>query len=105
MPETVSVVHVFIATKATKHRLTALTSHAVQSVLAGTVVLKNIPCKLAQAKGIIKPSTVEKPTVGSDPGTVKSQLQTPVEINSQRGYPPDDVQFDCLDINIAFSPH
>ena len=54
------------------------------SVLAGTAVLENSPGNLGQAKGIIKLSIGEKPTVGSDLGTVKFQLQAAVKINSQR---------------------
>jgi hypothetical protein len=41
---------------------------------------------LSQAKCIIKLSIGEKPTVRSDLGTVKFQLQAAVEINSQRGF-------------------
>jgi hypothetical protein len=81
----ISVVRTFpLSAKATKHRLTKLTRHAVPCVLAGAAISENIPGHHSQAKGIIKLSIGEKPTVGSDLGTVKFQLQTAVEINPQR---------------------
>ncbi len=83
--QTVGVVHVFIATKATKNRLTELARHAVPSVLAGTAVVENIPGGIGQAKGIVKLSIGKKPGVRGDLGTVKFQLQTAVGINPQRG--------------------
>ena len=67
-----------------KARSAELTRHAVPSVLAGTAVLENIPSNFGQAKRVIKLSIGEKPTVGSDLGTVKFQLQAAVKINSQR---------------------
>ncbi len=69
--ETVGVVHVFVAAKASKHRLTELPRHAMPSVLAGTAVLENSPGNLGQAKGIIKLPISEQPSVGSDLGAVK----------------------------------
>ena len=80
-PETAGVVHVFIAAKAPKYRLTELPRHAVPSVLAGTAILENIPGNLGQAKGIIKLPISEQPPVGSDLGAVKFQLQAAVEID------------------------
>ena len=59
--ETVGVVHVFVAAKASKHRLTELPRHAMPSVLAGTAVLENSPGNLGQAKGIIKLPISEQP--------------------------------------------
>ena len=79
--ETPGVVYVLITTKATKHRLTELPRHAVPSVLAGTAVLENIPGNLGQAKGIVKLSISEQPTVRGDLGTVKFQLQAAVKID------------------------
>jgi len=38
----------------------------VPSVLAGTAILENIPGNLGQAKGIVKLSISEQPTVRSD---------------------------------------
>ncbi len=52
--ETVGVVHVFISTKATKHRLTELSRHTVPSVLTGRAVLENISGNLGEAKSIVK---------------------------------------------------
>jgi len=83
--ETVGVIYVFITAKTTKHRLTKLARHTVPSVLAGTAVLENIPGNFSQAKGIIKLPKSEQPSVGSDLGAVKFQLQAAVEINPQRG--------------------
>ena len=80
-PQTVGVVHIFIATKATKYRLTELPRHAVPSVFASTAVLENIPCNLGQAKGIVKLPIGEQPGIRGNPGTVKFQLQAAVEIN------------------------
>ena len=73
--ETVGIVHVFIAAKASKHRLTELTRHAVPSVLAGTAVLENISGNRGQAKGIVKPPISEQPCVGGDLGTVRFLLR------------------------------
>ena len=56
---------------------TALESAAQQPLMLGLF--------LPQAKGIIKLSIGEKPSVRGDLGTVKFQLQTAVEINPQRG--------------------
>ena len=84
-PETVGVVHIFIATKTAKHRLTELPRHAVPSVLAGTAVLENIPGNLGQAKRVVKLPIGEQPAVRGDLGTMKFQLQTAVEIDPQRG--------------------
>ena len=54
------------------------------TILAGTAIVENIPGGIGQAKGIIKLSIGEKPSVRGDLGTVKFQLQTAVEINPQR---------------------
>ena len=78
VPQTVGVVHVFIAAKASKNRVTEPTSHAVPSVLAGTAVLENIPGNLGQAEGIVKLPLGEQPGVRGDLGTVKFQLQAAV---------------------------
>ena len=83
--QTVGVVHVVVAAKTAKHRLAELPDHAMPPVLAGTAVLEKTPGNLGQAKGIIKLSISEEPTVGSDLGTVELQLQAAVKINSQRG--------------------
>jgi len=84
-PETVGVVHVFIAAKAPKHRLTERSRHAMPSVLAGTAVLENSPGNLGQAKGIVKFPVGEQPGVRSNLGTMEFKLQTAVEIDPQRG--------------------
>ena len=72
--QTLSIIHVFITANASKQRLAELTRHAVPSVLAGTAVLKNSPGNLCQAKGVIKLSIGEEPTVGGNLGTVELQL-------------------------------
>jgi hypothetical protein len=59
--------------------------HAVPSVLAGTVIVENIPGNLGQSKGIVKLSIREQTTVRGDLGAVKFQLQTAVETDPQRG--------------------
>ncbi len=82
--ETPGGVHVFITAKASKYRLTKLPRHAVPSVLAGAAVVENIPGGTGQAKGIVKLPIGEQTGVGSDLETVKSQLQTAVEINPRR---------------------
>jgi len=46
----------------------------VPSVLAGTAVLENSPGNLGQAKGVIKFSIGEEPSVGGNLGTVEFQL-------------------------------
>ena len=79
--ETVGVVHVFISTKATKHRLTELSRHAVPSVLTGTAVLENIPGNLGEAKSIVKLPICEQPGVRGDPGTMEFKLQAAVKID------------------------
>jgi len=79
--ETVGVVHVFISTKATKHRLTELSRYAVPSVLTGTVVLENIPGNLGEAKSIVKLTISEQPVVRGDLGTMGFKLQAAVKIN------------------------
>ena len=55
------------------------------SVLAGTAVLEIGPAKFGQAKGIVKLSIGEQPSVRGDLGTMKFQLQAAVEINPQWG--------------------
>ena len=52
--QTVGVVHVLIAAKASKDRLTKQPRHAVPSVLAGAAVLEKTSGNLGQAKGIVK---------------------------------------------------
>lgn len=84
MSQALGIVHVFITANATKQRLAELTRHAMPSVLASTAVLKNITGNLGQAKGVIKLSIGEKPTVGGNLGTVEFQLQSAVKIDPQR---------------------
>ena len=79
------VVHILITANTSKQRLAEQACHAVPPILAGTAVVENIAGNLGQAKDIIKLSISEEPTVGSDLGTVKFQLQAAVKINSQRG--------------------
>ena len=55
------------------------------SVLAGTAIGENIPGGIGQAKGIIKLSIGEEPTVRGNLGTVKFQLQSAVKTDPQRG--------------------
>ena len=83
--KTLGVVYVFITANASKQRLAELTRHAVPSILAGTAVLKDSPGNLCQAKGVIKLSIGEEPTVGGNLGTVELQLQSAVKIDPQRG--------------------
>ena len=79
--ETVSVVHVFISTKATKNRLTELSRQAVPSVLTGTAVLENIPGNLGEAKSIVKLAISEQPSVRGDLGTMEFKIQAAVKID------------------------
>ena len=79
--QTVGVVHVFIATKAAKHRLTEQSRHAVPPILAGTAVLENILGNLGQAKSIVKLPIGEQPGIRGNPGTVELQLQAAVKID------------------------
>jgi len=81
MSQTLSIIHVLITAKTTKHRLTKLPRHAVPSVLADTAVLENIPGAIGQAKGIIKLPISEQPAVRGDLGTVKFKLQAAVKID------------------------
>ena len=83
--KTVGVVHVFITAKASKHRLTKQSRHAMPSIFAGTAVLQKTPGPLAQAKGIVKLPIGEQSGVRCDPGTVELQLQATVEIDPQMG--------------------
>ncbi len=77
----VGVVHVFIAAKTAKDRLTELPRCAVPSVLAGTAVLEKTPGNLGQAKGIVKLPISEKSSVGSDLGTAELKFHSTVEID------------------------
>ena len=83
--KTLGVVHILITANTSKQRLAEQACHAVPPILAGTAVVENIPGNLGQAKGIIKLSISEEPTVGSDLGTVELQLQAAVKINPQWG--------------------
>ena len=83
--QTLGIIHVFITANASKQRLAELTRHAVPSVLAGTAALKNSPGNLCQAKGVIKLSIGEEPTVRGNLGTMEFQLQSAVKIDPQRG--------------------
>jgi len=48
------VVDIFITAKTPKHRLTEQPRHAVPPVLAGTVIVEDIPGGPGQDKGIVK---------------------------------------------------
>ena len=61
--QTVGVVHVFIAAKASKNGLAEQPDHAMLSILASTTVLEKTPGPLAQAKGIIKLPIAEQSSV------------------------------------------
>ena len=78
--ETFGVVHVFISTKAAKHRLTELSRHTVPSVLTGRAVLENIPGNLGEAKSIVKLAITQQPSVRGDLGTMEFKLQAAVKI-------------------------
>ena len=103
--QTLGIIHVFITANASKQRLAELTRHAVPSILAGTAVLKDSPGNLCQAKGVIKLSIGEEPTVGGNLGTVELQLQSAVKIDPQRGlycfHPPGDVRRVCSDVRMT----
>lgn len=71
MTQTLGIIHVFVTANTSKQRLAELTRHAVPPILAGTAVLKNSPGNLGQAKGVIKFSIGEEPTVRGDLGTVE----------------------------------
>ena len=83
--QTVGVVHVFIAAKASKDRLTELPCHAMPPVLAGPAVLEMIAGNVSQAKSIVKLPVGKQPSIRADLGTVKFQPQTAVEIDPQTG--------------------
>ena len=69
------------STKATKHRLTELSRHAVPSVHTGTAVLENIPGNLSEAKSIVKLPISQQPGVRGDLGTMEFKLQAAVKID------------------------
>ena len=102
MSQALGIVHVFITANATKQRLAELTRHAMPSVLASTAVLKNITGNLGQAKGVIKLSIGEKPTVGGNLGN----REIPASVGGQNRpskrafcfHPPGDVRCVCSDV-------
>ena len=79
--ESVSVVHVFISIKATKHRLTKLSHYAVPSVLTSTAVLENILGNLGEAKSIVKLPISEHPVIRGDLRTMEFKIQAVVKID------------------------
>ncbi len=83
--QTVGVIHVVVATKTAKNGLAELPDHAMPPVLAGTAVLEKALGNPGQAKGIVKLPVGDKPSVGSDFGTVELKLQSTVEIDPQMG--------------------
>ena len=84
--QTVGVVHVLIAAKASKDRLTVLPRHAMPPVLAGPAVLETVAGNVSQAEDIVKLPVGKQPSVRGDLGTVKFKLETTVEIDPQTRY-------------------
>ena len=82
--QTVGVVHVVVATKATEHGLAEQSRHAMPSVLAGAAVDQHPARDVAQPKDVVEFPIGKQTGVGRDPGTVELELDPAVEIDPKR---------------------
>ena len=79
--QTVGVVHVVVATKATEHGLAEQPRHAMPSVLAGAAVDQRPACEAAQPEDVVEFPIGEQAAIRGDPGTVGFELDPAVEID------------------------
>src|SRR5262245_9955593 len=79
VPESVGVVHVFVAGEPAEHGLTELGEQRVASVLPGARVGEEISSQRRQAERVIEFPEREQAGVGSDGGAVEFELQATVE--------------------------
>ena len=82
--QTVGVVHVFVATKATEDRLPEQSDHCMLAVFARAHINQFVTYHAGQTKSIIEFSVGKQTCVRRDPGTVELQLQATVENQPQR---------------------
>ena len=81
--QTLGVVHVLVAAKTTKDRLSEQSRHCVLAVLARERVNEFIADHAGQTKSIIEFAIGKQTSVRRDPGTVELQLQATVENQQQ----------------------
>jgi hypothetical protein len=82
--QTVGVVHVVVAAKATEHGLAEQARHPMPSVLAGAPVDQHPARDIAQPKHVVEFPIGKQTAVGGDPGTVELELDPAVEIDPKR---------------------
>ncbi len=81
--QTVGVVHVVVATKASENGLAELPDKIVATVLPTTGIRECVPDDLGQSDRIIQFPVRQQPGVGSDLGTVELKLEPTVKIQRQ----------------------
>ena len=82
--QTVGVVHVFVATKATEDRLPEQSGHCMLAVLARAHLNQFVTDHAGQTKSVVEFPVGKQTCVRRDPGTVELQLQATVESQPQR---------------------
>jgi hypothetical protein len=79
-PEPVSVIHVLVSGKPTKHRLPQHSDQIMPTVPARASISQTLPGDGHQAERIIELAIGKQPCIRCDTGTVKLQLEAAVEI-------------------------
>ena len=81
--EPVGIVHVVVPPKASENGLAELPDKTVATVLPTTGIREYVPGNLAQSDRIVQFPVRQQPSVGSDLGTVETQLQPTVKTEPQ----------------------
>ena len=82
--ESLGVVHVFVASEPTEHRLAKQPAQCVACVLAAAAVQEFRDRDLGEPQDVVELTVGEQPAVGGDPGTVEFKLDPAVESGPQR---------------------
>jgi hypothetical protein len=76
--ESLGVVHVFVASQPTEHRLAKQPAQCVACVLATSAVQEFRDRDLGEPQDVVELTVGEQPAVGGDPGTVRDTTGLPL---------------------------
>jgi hypothetical protein len=77
------IVHIFIASQTTEHRLPQQTDQCMATILAGPRISDHLACQRGQSKRVVKFAIREQSRIGGDSGAAKLQCQAAVKIEPQ----------------------
>src|SRR4030081_4103880 len=83
MPQTLGIIHILVASKASEHRLSKHPDKSMSAILASACVGERITCHHAEAQRVVQFPVCEQACVGGNHRSAKLKHQSAVEIEPE----------------------